>query len=319
MLERELEGASFPSWVSRNGNCSSRVKLILLLVTYKASKSKIWFDRLVKLDIIDILRPKTQIRFSKSAWPKTASLRNLLYTILTVLFPEEIVQLHICSTDFVEFCHCTVQIGFVHRTCYPYYMAGSWWQSVMGLIITVPLVSYVILADYSPSSKGLMIPNITWLFRKMTGQNFTGLGRRPGKFAPASRIRVSLSWPHLIPREKNICSAAFLHGSNSMSFSHLGTNRYSSPFPAPSNMQPRTSNAIRMTYGNVAVKYTTWNVMANVRYWCSIWIFLGEVWFVTWWRGRGEENTAACPEYLPHFNIVGRIILGKLYSERSSY
>ena len=59
---------------------------------------------------------------------------------------------------------------------------------------------------------------------------------------------------YLIPREKNICSAAFRHGSISRSFSHFGTNRYSSPLTAPSNMQPRTSSAIRMTYGNVAVK-----------------------------------------------------------------
>ena len=63
-----------------------------------------------------------------------------------------------------------------------------------------------------------------------------------------------MSPPHEMPSEKNICSAAFLHGSISSSLSHLGMKRNSRPLDAPGNVRPFTNSAIRITYGNVAVK-----------------------------------------------------------------
>ena len=55
---------------SRKWNCSSRIKLKLLVLTSKTSKSKIWFDRVVQLEITDNLRLKSQNRFFKSSVTK---------------------------------------------------------------------------------------------------------------------------------------------------------------------------------------------------------------------------------------------------------
>lgn len=49
----------------------------------------------------------------------------------------------------------------------------------------------------------------------------------------------------------------------SVSFSHLGVMKYQIPSPAPGRVTPRMSRITSTTYGNVAVKYTTWKSHAT--------------------------------------------------------
>ena len=52
--------------------------------------------------------------------------------------------------------------------------------------------------------------------------------------------------PHEIPREKNICSAAFRHTVKSAILFQSGMKRNLRPSTAPSKRTPFTSSAIRM-------------------------------------------------------------------------
>lgn len=49
-----------------------------------------------------------------------------------------------------------------------------------------------------------------------------------------------------------------VHTFASRTFCHCGVRQYLIPFMAPSKVMPRMNRMVKTTYGNVAVKYTTW-------------------------------------------------------------
>lgn len=67
------------------------------------------------------------------------------------------------------------------------------------------------------------------------------------------------SVPKQTAREKNDCSTARYHTIGSNSFCQSGVKKYTIPSTAPSVVSATAKSAISTEYGNIAVKYATYD------------------------------------------------------------